>query len=199
MALLETIPKAVINLNQNLDSITAADILRGLVYQPYLATATASSLSFVQNKMLSVLAGRRPNAQALVFAMLGAESQESFAAVNASASSLHATGTDVIVIGTNSTPQLQLEMDTIATAISDVYSENWLLPLTIPELQSRFLNAIFANLVAPPLTYCSTFRTVDVVLVLSMSGRTGPQVSTQFLQLSEQIANLLPLDSVHAE
>ena len=61
-ALLQTIPKALFQLGQQLDSAFAAGVLDGLVFVDHRATATSQTLDFVTQYMLTPLQGRRPTA-----------------------------------------------------------------------------------------------------------------------------------------
>ena len=91
-ALLQTIPKALFQLGQQLDSSFAAGVLDGLVFVDHRATATAQTLAFVRQRMLTPLQGRRPGAETLVVVMLGSESQDGLANVQQAAADLHGTG-----------------------------------------------------------------------------------------------------------
>ena len=123
--LLETIPKVVFQLGQELDSSAAVDMLNAVPYVNYLATATGKTLDFVSTHMLDPVNGHRIGADTIVVALLAAQSQEGFAAVNASGENLRSQGAHVVVITTAVTDgnvALEEEALSIAQSPSDVFS-----------------------------------------------------------------------------
>ena len=120
--LLKTLPSTVFNLGQNLDSNQAVLALQAVTIPSYQATATAETLDYVTNHILITAAGRRSNAQPVVIVMLGSESQNTQTEIQQSAASLQATGADVIVIGTNNSATLSLEMSIIASSPQNIYT-----------------------------------------------------------------------------
>lgn len=120
-ALLQTIPQAVFTLADGLDGATAISRLQALAFVDKRATATAQTLDFVAQRLLTPAQGRRVGAQALVVVLVGSESQDSMDALQQSVQELHATGARVLVVGTNDTAQQSLEMQLIASSAADVY------------------------------------------------------------------------------
>ena len=122
--LLETIPKVVFQLGQQLNSIEANANLANLQYINYLATATGRTLDVVAQNMFSPIQGHRNNAQPIVVAMLASESQESVAIVNASAMNLRNSGAHVIVIenGVDGNALFLEEALMIASQPSDIFA-----------------------------------------------------------------------------
>lgn len=121
-ALLQTIPQAVFTLADGLDGATAISRLQALTFVDKRATATAQTLDFVAQRLLTPAQGRRVGAQALVVVLVGSESQDSMDALQQSVQELHATGARVLVVGTNDTAQQSMEMQLIASSAADVYN-----------------------------------------------------------------------------
>ena len=121
--LLETIPKVVFQLGQELDSSAAVDMLNAVPYVNYLATATGKTLDFVSTHMLDPVNGHRIGADTIVIVTSATVSQEGLAVVNSSSMNLRNTGARVIVIesGDNSV-QFEEETLLIASQPSDVYA-----------------------------------------------------------------------------
>ena len=119
--LLQTIPQAVFTLADGLDAATATSRLQSLVFVDKKATATAQTLDFVAQRLLTPAQGRRMSAQALVVVMVGSESQDSMDALQQSVQELHSTGARVLVVGTSDTAQQSMEMELIASSATDVY------------------------------------------------------------------------------
>jgi hypothetical protein len=284
------VPRAIFQLGQQLDSAFATQALSQLLYTDFKATATATTLTFVTERMLTPLQGRRVGAETLVVAMLGAPSQEGLAAVQEAGAGLRQLGARVLAVGPASNiVGLEDEMLAVASDPSNNYALETLetLALNASYLQELFLRpfvctqasqvpsstiavpastssfiapassfpvssvsqlssgmftatpsptksfssfheapSIIASpssfvalssflstapsssvastfLAAPSPTpsptpwptpnYCPTFVTYDVVFVISMSGKTGPDVFQRFINLAASIIHEFPI------
>lgn len=119
--MLQTIPEAVFTLGEQLDAAAAMQRLQSLAFVDRRATATAQTLDFVAQRVLSAALGRRSAVPAVVVIMAGSESQDTAEALQQAVSGLHGTGARVIVVGTASTTQEITEMELMASSASDVY------------------------------------------------------------------------------
>src|SRR5438105_683077 len=95
---MQSTPRALFQLGQQLDSSFAASVIDSITFVSQQTGATGAALDFVTQRMLSPLQGRRPDAETVVIVLLAAPSVDGPAAVQQSAGSLRAAGAHIVVV-----------------------------------------------------------------------------------------------------
>jgi hypothetical protein len=153
--------------------------LSQLTYPQFKATATATTLTFVAERMLTPLQGRRVGAETLVVTMLGAPSQEGLAAVQEAGAGLRQLGARVLVVSPPSASiAFEQEVLAIASSPADVFVlETFESLYGTVSFQSLFLEPFFC--LAAPLSSSSTFH-ASSSLVLPSNPSPVPSLSSMF-------------------
>ncbi len=181
---LETIPRAVVSLSENLDIAAAYARIQDMQYPPDRATATSQTLDFVTTQVLSQ---RRSNALSLVVAMIGSESQNALNEIEQAAATLHSTGARVMVVGTRGSAVQDKEMAAIATSSADLHYLDTMEALV---LSSQLGPSLFG-----PIVCNGTFSSSSSSRTIASSSRTIASSSSRLGVSSTMLNTVFPTPS----